>query len=265
MTKNGFFSLLFHTLFLSFILLPLVVVCLVAFTDKGYLSMPFDGASLRWFVAILDNQDFIDAFKFSFILALVSTIISIIIAIPAALAFARYRFWGRALIMAFLMSPMMIPHLVLGVAFLQFLSQIGLSGTFLGISLAHVILITPYTLRLILASLVGMDTSVEQAGVSLGGNVWVVFRRITLPMIIPGVTGGGVLAFITSFDELTMSAFIASPETMTLPVRMYHHIMETIDPLVTSVSAVIIFLTLILMFILERFYGLDKILMGRGK
>ncbi len=265
MTKNGLFSLLFHTLFVGFILLPLAIVCLVAFTDKGYLSMPFDGASLRWFKAILHSQDFIDAFKFSFILALVSTFISVIIAIPASLAFARYRFIGRNVIMSFLMSPMMIPHLVLGVAFLQFLSQIGLSGTFFGVSLAHVILITPYTMRLVLASVTGMDPSVEQAGVSLGANAWVVFCRLTLPMIMPGVAGGSILAFITSFDELTMSAFIASPETMTLPVRMYHHIMETIDPLVASVSAVIIFFTLILMFILEKFYGLDKVLMGKGK
>lgn len=265
MTKNGFFALVFHTIFVIFIVLPLVVVCLVAFTDKGYLSLPFDGASLRWFKAILGNQDFIDAFKFSLILATVSTIVSIVIAIPASLAFARYTFWGRDILMALLMSPMMIPHLVLGVAFLQFLSQIGLSGSFTGVSLAHVILITPYTMRLILASVTGMDQSMEHAGVSLGANAWVVFYRITLPLIIPGVVGGGILAFITSFDELTMSAFIASPATMTLPVRMYHHIMETIDPLVTSVSAVIIFFTLILMLILEKLYGLDKVLMGKGK
>ena len=90
------------------------------------------------------------------------------------------------------------------------------------------------------------------------------FKKITLPLILPGVAGGWLLSFITSFDELTMSVFVASPTTQTLPVRMYHHITQTIDPLIASISTVLIVLTFLLMLILDRFYGLDKVFVGKG-
>jgi len=261
--KNGPIAWTFNMVFLIFLLAPLVVVCLVAFTDKGYLSLPWDGASVRWFLAILDHPEFIDAFLYSVYLALGSATLAVVLAIPAAMATARYQFPGRSAIMAFFMSPLMIPHIVLGVAFLGYLSSLGWSGTYVGLVACHVILIMPYALRLVLASVTGMDRSAEAAARSLGASKWTTFRRITIPLIMPGVTGGWVLAFITSFDELTMTLFIASPSSTTLPVRMYQHITETIDPLIASVSAVIVFLTMIMMFILDRIFGLDKLLVGK--
>lgn len=264
MRKLGPTALIFHALFVIFILAPLVMVIAVSFTDKGYLSLPTDGLSLRWFRAILDNPDFIDAFWMSVWLAFISASIAVIIAVPAALAIARIKFHGRDVIAAFLLSPLMIPHLVLGVAFLQFYSSIGLGGSFYGLAAAHVILITPYALRLALASATGLSTDAEHAALTLGANKFIVFRKITLPLILPGVAGGWLLSFITSFDELTMSVFVASPTTQTLPVRMYHHITQTIDPLIASISTVLIVLTFALMMILDRFYGLDKVFVGKG-
>lgn len=255
---------IFHALFVAFILAPLIMVIAVSFTDKGYLSLPTDGLSLRWFRAILDNPDFIDAFWMSVWLAVISASIAVLISVPAALAIARHKFPGRDVISAFLLSPLMIPHLVLGVAFLQFYSTIGLGGSFYGLAAAHVILITPYALRLALASATGLSTDAENAALTLGASKFTVFRRITLPLILPGVAGGWLLSFITSFDELTMSVFVASPATQTLPVRMYHHITQTIDPLIASISTVLIVLTFLVMLILDRFYGLDKIFVGKG-
>lgn len=264
MNKNSPLALIFNVLFLTFMLAPLVVVCLVAFTSKGYISLPWDGFSLRWFYAILDNPHFIDAFYLSVLLGLASATIAVGLAVPASLAFARYDFKGRVAIMAFFLSPLMVPHIVLGVSFLSFLTEVGWYGTFIGLVFTHVIIIMPFALRLVLSSVTGMDRSAESAAVSLGASNWVVFRRVTLPMIIPGVAGGWVLSFITSFDEVTMTVFVASPGTMTLPVRMYEHIIETIDPLMASLSASLIFITMIIMFVLDRFYGLDKILVGKG-
>lgn len=264
MQRLGPLSLIFHALFVAFILAPLVMVVAVSFTDKGYLSLPTNGASLRWFRAILDNPEFIDAFWMSIWLALISASIAVVIAVPAALAIARKRFSGRDAIAAFLLSPLMIPHLVLGVAFLQFYSQIGIGGTFFGLAAAHVILITPYALRLALASATGLPNDAENAALTLGASKFTVFKRITLPLIMPGVAGGWLLSFITSFDELTMSVFVASPATQTLPVRMYHHIAQTIDPLIASISTVMIVLTFCVMLILDRLYGLDKIFVGKG-
>lgn len=265
MMRNGPLSLIFHSFFVLFTLAPLVVVCLVAFTDKGYLSMPFDGASLRWFKAILDNPEFIASFWFSMQLGLMSATFALVLSIPAALAIGRFDFPGRQAINSFLLSPLMIPHLVLGVAFLRFFSEIDLNGTYIGLMMAHTLMIVPYALRLVLSGAMGIDPTLEHAALSLGASRWTVFKRITFPLLLPGIASGWVLAFITSFDELTMSIFLASPSTTTLPVRMYLHIEETIDPLVASVSAMLIFLTVILMVILDRLFGLERLLVGKGK
>jgi putative spermidine/putrescine transport system permease protein len=264
MKTNGPLALIFHTVFVIFILAPLAIVCVVAFTDKGYLSLPTDGASLRWFRAILENPDFIDSFWISLYLALGAATIALAIAIPASLAVVRYRFPGREGLTAFFLSPLMIPHVVLGVAFLRFFTEIGLTGTMLGLTFTHVIIVMPEALRLVLAAASGLDRDAERAAQSLGASAFTVFRRITLPLILPGVAGGWVLAFITSFDEVTMTVFVASPSTTTLPVRMYNHIAQTIDPLLASISTVLIVITVILMVVLDRIYGLDKILIGKG-
>ena len=263
--RNGPIGLIFHTLFILFILAPIIMVCAVAFTGDGFISLPVNGLSLRWFKAILNNPRFMDAFVFSLGLGLITASIAIVIAIPSALATARYQFRGREALMAFFLSPLMIPHIVLGLAFLKFFTSIGVSGTYFGLVVAHTIVVMPYALRLVLASATGLDPSLERAALSLGASTWTTFRRIVLPLIMPGVVSGWVIAFITSFDELTMSIFIASPSTTTLPVRIFLHIEDTIDPLVTAVSAALIYITMIAIFILDRAIGLETLFVGKGR
>ncbi|PWC56787.1 ABC transporter permease [Azospirillum sp. TSO22-1] len=265
MTRNGPLALTFHVLFLGFLLAPILVVCVVAFTPEGYLSLPTRGPSLRWFAAIGNNPEFVRAFRDSLLLGAVSSTLAIAVSIPAALAIARHRFPGREAITALFLSPLMVPHIVLGIAFLRFFTQIGLGGTFAGLVLSHVIIILPFALRLILAASTGMDRAVENAAMSLGASAWTTFRRVTLPLILPGVASGWVLAFINSFDEVTMTVFIASPETTTLPVRLFLYIQDNIDPLVAAVSAALIFLTVAAMLALDRLYGLERLLVGRGQ
>jgi putative spermidine/putrescine transport system permease protein len=263
--RNGPLALAFHALFIGFIVAPLAIVCVVAFTPLGYISLPTDGISLRWFAAILDNPRFISAFWISLGLGVVSSLISTLLAVPAALAVARFRFPGRDTISAFLLSPLMIPHIVLGVSFLRFFSSIGINGTFAGLVIGHVIVILPFALRLTLAAATGMNPAVERAAVSLGASRLTVFRRVTLPLILPGIVSGWLLAFITSFDELTMSVFIASPSTTTLPVRMFLQIQDTIDPMVAAVSALLIGGTVVLMLVLDRMVGLERLFVGKAR
>jgi putative spermidine/putrescine transport system permease protein len=265
MSRNGPVALIFHALFIAFILAPIVIVCIVAFTPEGYLSLPTNGLSLRWFRAIADYPEFVRAFRDSLWLAALSSTIAVLFAVPAALAVARYRFRGREAALSFFMSPLMIPHVVLGIAFLRFFTTIGIGGTFAGLVLSHIVIVMPFALRLVLAASTGMDRAVEHAAISLGAGPIAVFRRVTLPLILPGVVSGWVLAFITSFDEVTMTVFIASPSTITLPVRMFLYIQDNIDPLVTSVSAALIFLTVIAMIILDRLVGLDRLFIGANR
>ncbi len=265
MNRNGPFALAFHALFISFIMAPILIVCVVAFTPEGFLSLPTKGLSLRWFRAILDYPEFISAFRDSLWLAALSSSVSIALAVPAALAIARYSFPGRDAMTALFMSPLMVPHVVLGIAFLRFFSEIGLSGRFVGLVLAHVIVIMPFALRLVLAASYGIDQRIEQAAVSLGAGPATVFSRVTLFLILPGIVSGWMLSFISSFDEVTMTVFIASPETTTLPVRMLIHIQDNIDPLIASVSATLIVLTSLFLIVLDRLYGLDRLFLGQVK
>jgi len=123
----------------------------------------------------------------------------------------------------------------------------------------------PFSLRLVIAASSGMDPQLEHAAISLGASWWRGFVRVTLPLILPGVASGWVLAFITSFDEVTMTVFIASPRTTTLPVRLFLYIQDNIDPLVAAVSAALIGLTFVAMLLLDRLYGLERLLVGRGQ
>ncbi|HEV7338693.1 MAG TPA: ABC transporter permease [Bosea sp. (in: a-proteobacteria)] len=264
MSRNGAFAVAFHTLFVAFMLAPLVVVMWMSLTPSNLLSLPTTSFSLRWFWAILRHSQFIDAFWFSILLGALSASLAMVLAVPAALALARYRFPGRDGFVALFLSPLIIPHVVLGVAFLRFFTQIGTTGTFIGLLGAHVLVIFPYGLRLVLAALTTSDPAIERAAISLGASQWTVFRRVLFPLMIPGVAGGWVISFIQSFDEVTMTVFVATPSSMTLPVRMYHYIEESIDPLVASVSTVVILLTFLLMAIVDRIYGLDRILVGKG-
>lgn len=265
MNRNSPLALVFHVLFLGFLLAPILIVCAVAFTPEGYLSLPTNGVSLRWFYAIGDNPEFVRAFRDSLMLGALSSTVAVAFSIPAALAIARHQFPGREIMTALFLSPLMVPHIVLGIAFLRFFTQIGLGGTFTGLVLSHVVIIIPFALRLILASSTGMDRSIENAAASLGASSFTTFRRVTLPLILPGVASGWVLAFINSFDEVTMTVFIASPETTTLPVRLFLYIQDNIDPLVAAVSAALIFMTVAAMLVLDRLYGLERLLVGRGQ
>lgn len=265
MSRNGPLALAFNVLFVIFMVAPLVVVIGVAFTPEGFLEFPPSGISLRWFRAILDHEDFIQAFWISLYLGLASATLSTLLAVPAALAIGRNRFVGRELLMGLFMAPLMVPTIVLGIAFLRFLSKLGINGTFFGLMLCHAVIITPYILRLALASVAGLDRRTEWAAVSLGASRFTAFRRVVLPAIMPGVVGGWVLAFVTSFDELTVTIFIVNPSTVTLPVRLFTHITQTTDPLVASVSTMVILFTVVLLLIVEWFYGLDRLLMGEGR
>lgn len=264
MSRNGPLALVFHALFVVFMTAPLVVVCLVAFTPEGFLSLPVNGFSLRWFRAIARYPEFIDAFWISLWLGAVSSFVALLFAVPAALAIARHRFRGREALSALFLSPLMIPPVVLGIAFLRFFTLTGLSGTFPALLIAHLVIVFPFALRLTLAAATGMDRSVEMAALSLGANSWTLFRRVTLPLILPGVVSGWMLAFIQSFDEVTMTVFLAAPGIETLPVRMFLYIQDNIDPLVTSVSACVIAITMMALVLLDRLYGLERVLAGHG-
>ncbi len=262
--RNGLLALCFHAAFIIFLMAPMVLVCLVAFTPDAFLSIPTSRFSLRWFERIARYPDFLAAFQTSLFVAAASSLVAVAFAVPAALAIARHRFAGREALNAFFMSPLMIPHVVLGIAFLRFYSLLGISGTTLGLIVGHVVVVFPFAMRMVLAAATGMDRRIEDAAAALGADRLTAYRRIVLPLIVPGMASGFALAFIQSFDEVTMTVFIASATTTTLPVRMFNYIQDSIDPLICAVSALLILFTIIAMLVIDRVYGLERLFVGEG-
>lgn len=254
---NPFF--IFNALVVLFIAAPLVLIVVISFTPSPYLELPKDGLSLRWYQAVLNKPAFIEAFLRSIYLGLAAAIVSAIIGTLAAIAMTRYRFIGRGLLDTLVMGPFMVPMVVLGIAELIFLSRLRLAQTFPGLLAAHIVITVPFVVRTVSASLRTVDPRLEQAAMNLGASRLGAFRRITMPLIKPGLLAGSVFAFLLSFDNLAISLFIAGPHNVTLPVKIYYYIFEVSDPLTAAISTCLIAFSLLLMLLLERVFGLKKL------
>jgi len=265
MRKVGPFLLAFHAAFLIFIAAPIVVIVLVAFTPTAYLSIPTTEFSFRWFRAIFASRDFPESFLTSLELATIAASCALAIGIPAALALARSIIPGRGLLKALFLSPLLVPSVVLGVSLLRFLNQLGWHGTFTSLVLCHTAIILPYVIRLLLTAITGFDRTVETAALSLGASTLQTYRRVIMPLIMPGIAGAWLIAFIMSLDELTMTIFVASANTTTFPVRLFDYLMQSTDPLVVSVSTVWIVLIALAVIVLDFAYGLDRLLVGESR
>ncbi|MCA1026244.1 ABC transporter permease [Cytobacillus sp. FSL W7-1323] len=247
-----------------FLLAPIVVVLLSSLTTTEYIVFPPEGVTLRWYIELIEHPEFIDSFILSISVAFGTAIIATIIGTMSALAVVRREFKGKNAIVQLIGSPLLIPSVVFGVALLQFYSWIGLATSPLSLILGHIILTVPFVMRLVVASLVGFDRVIEQAAMNLGASSIRVFFEITLPVIKSGVIAGAIFAFITSFDDLTVALFIVSTDVVTLPVRIYTYMQYQYDPIIASVSSIMIIMTVVLMIIIERVMGVGKIFSSKN-
>lgn len=244
---------------LFFILLPLLVTIPASFTAANYASFPPKGFSLQWYVKLLERPEFVQAFLYSLQFAVLTAVISVVLGTLAAIGIAKYDIPGKAAITSFLTSPLSVPQVVLGIALLIYLIPLAIAGTPMGFLIAHVVISVPYVVRLVLTGLSGYDYNVEKAAMILGANPWTVFWKITLPLIRPSMFSGALFSFLTSFDNVTVSLFMISPEVRTIPLEIFSRIQDAYEPVVASISAVIIFISAILIVILERLHGIGKL------
>ncbi|MCC7128712.1 MAG: ABC transporter permease, partial [Microbacteriaceae bacterium] len=206
------------------------------------------------------NTSFPEAFLSSVVIAVSATAISLVVGSLAAWALTRNAFRAVPWIEAFLLSPLLLARIIYGVAMLIVLSQLGLIRTTLGLILAHATIVIPYVVRIVGSTLVGIESSLEEASAVLGANQIRTFLKVTLPLLTPGIVAATVFGFITSFDEFTMSVFLVGPRTKTLPVEMFKYAELVVDPSVAAASVMLILGTLIGVFVLERTAGLEKVL-----
>ncbi|ALS20974.1 MULTISPECIES: ABC transporter permease [Paenibacillus] len=242
-----------------FVISPLLIIIPTSLTSAKYLSFPPVGFSLDWYERIFDRPEFVESFWFSLQLAALSAVLSTLIGTIAGLALHKYKFPGKDVINGLLLSPLTVPALIIGIAALLFFTRIGLAGTFTGLLLAHILISIPYVVRLVLTGLSSFDYTLERAAYILGAKPINVFWDITMPIIKPAILSGAIFAFLTSFDNVTVSLFLVSPTTTTLPMAIFSYMQETLDPLVASISSVVILLSLVFIILLERVYGLDRL------
>jgi len=223
-----------------FLVAPLVIVIPISFSSARYLQFPPTGFSLQWYRNFFGTDEWVRGAFNSLKIATCTSLFSIALGIPAALALTRYRFRMNQSIQSFLLSPMITPVIIVAIAVYFFFANLHLIGSMLPLVIAHTILALPIVLVTVSASLQSFDFNLERAAMSLGANRLKTFFLVTFPLIRPGVAAGALFAFITSFDEVVMAIFIATYRSITLPKHMWAAMRQEIDPTIAAVSSILV-------------------------
>jgi putative spermidine/putrescine transport system permease protein len=247
-----------NALTLVFLVLPILVIVPLSFSDSSFLSYPMPGVSLRWYQNLFESDEWMRAAQNSFIVAPAATLLATVLGTLAAVGLNKAEFRGKGLVMAVLISPMVVPVVVVGVGVYIFFAQIGLSESYTGLILAHAALGAPFVVTTVSATLQGFNHNLVRASLSLGAGPLRTFFRITLPVIAPGLISGALFAFATSFDEVVITLFVAGPNQSTLPRQMFSGIRENISPTIAALATILIVFSTCLLLALEWLRGRNK-------
>jgi putative spermidine/putrescine transport system permease protein len=238
-------------LVLGFLILPILIIVPLSFSAGTFLSFPLPGLSLRWYQELLTSDPWQLSLRNSLIVASATTMIATVLGTLAALGLTRARLPGQPVLLALIVSPMIVPLVIVAVGVYFAYAPFGLTGSLVGLTLAHTALAVPFVVITVSATLQGFDPNQARAGASLGASPIVVFRRIVLPLILPGVVSGALFAFVTSFDEVVVALFVTGPAERTLPRQMFNGIRENISPVITAAATLLILLSVLLLTTLE--------------
>lgn len=239
--------LAFGALAVAFLLLPLVAILPLAFTDSVFLVYPISGPSMRWFGALAESQAWTRAIVNSLIIGTGATVVATVIGTLAALGLRRELVPFSGLLRSIFLLPMVVPAVVLGVGMQILYARMGLASSYLGVIIAHAVLCVPFVLVNVSGSLASMDPALERAAASLGASPVNVFRNVTLPLAMPGILTGAVFAFATSLDEVVITLFVAGPNQTTLARQMFSSLRENISPAIAAAAFIIMILTFLLL------------------
>ncbi len=243
-----------------FILAPLVVVIAVSLTPENFISLPLNGISFRWYLQLAEHEDFGYAAINSLLLAFISSFTSVALGTLAAVATVRYRFAAREVLRLAVTSPLFVPMVLSGLAILIFASAHGIHSQATRLYVAHTALTLPYVFRTVSSSLTGFDPNQELAAKNLGASPFRAFMLVTLPQIMPGIMAGVVFAFIISFDNVSLSIFLAGIDFPTLPVQLFSYAMNDSDPMAAAVSVLMILASIGAILCIERIFGLQRLM-----
>jgi putative spermidine/putrescine transport system permease protein len=231
---------------LAFLILPIFAVVPASFNHPTFIRLPPDIWSLRWYRAFLDDPEWWRALIVSVKVALLATLFSVALGTAAALGLERVSPRLRALLLGVVISPLIVPVIMTSIALYYVMRPLGLHGTTLGLALGHTLLAVPFVVVNVGISLRGVDPNCLRAAEGLGATQIYTFRTVTLPLIVPGLAGGAAFAFITSFDEVVVSIFLAGVQAKTLPVKMWETIRVEFTPVTAVASTILLVITLLL-------------------
>ncbi len=238
-------------LILFFLILPILIIVPLSFSAGTFLTFPLPGLSLRWYQEFFSSGPWQLALRNSLIVASATTVLATVLGTLAALGMTRARLPAPTLLMGLIVSPMVVPLVIVAVGVYFAYAPFGLTGSLLGLTLAHTVLAVPFVVITVSATLQGFDPNQIRAGASLGAPPATVFFRIVLPLILPGVISGALFAFVTSFDEVVVALFLTGPAERTLPRQMFNGIRENISPIIAAAASLLILLSVLLLTVLE--------------
>ena len=238
-------------LVLAFLILPILIIVPLSFSSGTFLTFPLPGLSLRWYQEFFTSAPWQLSLRNSLIVASATTALATVLGTLAALGLTRARLPGQTLLMGLIVSPMVVPLVIVAVGVYFAYAPFGLTSSLVGLTLAHTALAAPFVVITVSATLQGFDPNQARAGASLGASPVVVFRRIILPLILPGVISGALFAFVTSFDEVVVALFVTGPAERTLPRQMFNGIRENISPVIAAAATFVILISVLLLTALE--------------
>ncbi len=238
---------LFCGLVFLFLVLPLLAIVPLSFNAGSFLTYPLTGLSLRWYAELFASDRWLGPFQNSLVLALLTTVSATVLGTVGALGLTRLRPGVRHAVGALVLSPLIVPVVITAVGTYFLFAPLGLTNNFAGLVLAHTVLAVPFVVITVSATLHGFDVTMVRAASSLGAPPLTVFRRVMLPLILPGVVSGAVFAFATSFDEIVIALFLAGPSQRTLPLQMLSGVREEISPTITAAATLLVILSTLLL------------------
>jgi putative spermidine/putrescine transport system permease protein len=241
-----------------FLLAPLLVIVAASFSPTPVFDLPIESASLRWYGRIARLDGFWPSLWLSLQIALLSTAISLVCGTLAAIAIARGKLPGASVLATALVSPLMMPGLVLGIALLQYFRAIGFTATWSALLVAHLVVTLPYVARTMISGLARFDFTLVEAARTLGCTYPGGILRVMVPALAPSFLIAGLFSVLASFDNYPVSIFLADVRTKTLPIRMLQYIEEAPDPTLAALSTLILAGTVVLLFLSDRLVGLHR-------
>lgn len=236
---------------------PLVVPVLMSVSDTPFIVFPPRGFTLRWYGEVLADPEAQASFLFSLELAAVVTLISLALGIPCAAGLTRYPVPGREVALGLVLSPLIVPLLVTGVALLQLFAMLGSRATWWQLVIGHTVVCLPYVVRSVSASFLLVNRNLEDAAAVLGAPPHVVAIRVTWPQVRPGILAGAVFAFIVSFDDYPISMWLADAQHFPVPLFLYTMIERSFDPSIAAISSLMILFAVLLVLVIEKVFGIS--------